>query len=136
MQRSSLYNCIAYCLDQDKFHLIRLNAKFGTNVNPSLVSAILGPPPLKLIKRGKRSAEWFDTDGNWLEPDESDPERLSLLPPSSLEAMEENLEGKDKELFLNFIRSMLQWEPEKRKTARELLSDPWLSREKTVYSYS
>lgn len=98
--------------------------------------SILGPPPLELIKRGKRSAEWFDENGNWLEPDESDPERLPLLPPSSLEVVEENLEGKDKELILNFIRSMLQWEPEKRKTARELLSDPWLSRKKTVYSYS
>jgi hypothetical protein len=40
---------------------------------------------------------------------------------SSLEAAEDNLNGNDKELFLNFIKSMLQWEPEKRKTARELL---------------
>jgi serine/threonine protein kinase len=83
---------------------------------------------LELIKRGKRSAEWFDENGKWLEPDYNDPERLPLLPSSSLEAAEENLIGKDKELFLNFIKSMLQWEPEKRKTARELLNDPWLTK--------
>lgn len=90
--------------------------------------SVIGPPPLELIKRGKRSTEWFDENGKWLEPDEKDPERLSLLPASGLEAVEENLEGKDKELFLNFIKSMLQWEPERRKTARELLDDPWLTR--------
>ncbi|CZT09077.1 related to dis1-suppressing protein kinase dsk1 [Rhynchosporium agropyri] len=78
--------------------------------------------------RGGRSAEWFDGNGKWLEPDENQPDRLPLLPASSLEAVEENLNGKDKELFLNFIKSMLQWEPEKRKTARELLNDTWLRR--------
>jgi len=83
---------------------------------------------LKLIKRGKRSGEWFDENGKWLETTENEPQRLPLLPSSSLEAMEENLNGKNKELFLNFIRSMLQWEPEKRKTARELLKHPWLTR--------
>lgn len=66
--------------------------------------SILGPPPLELVKRGKRSAEWYDGNGKWLEPDENDPERLPLLPPSSLEAVEKYLEGKDKELFLNFIK--------------------------------
>jgi serine/threonine-protein kinase SRPK3 len=94
------------------------------------VISILGPPPLDLLKRGKRSAEFFDESGDWFEPDETHPTRLPLLPPSSLEAVEENLGGKNKELFLNMVRSMLQWEPEKRKTARELLSDPWLKRSK------
>ena len=45
----------------------------------------------------------------------------------SLEGSEENLEGKNKELFLQFMRSMLRWLPEERKTARELLEDPWLN---------
>lgn len=89
--------------------------------------SILGPPPLELVKQGKRSAEWFDGDGKWLSPDNNEPERLPLLPLSSLEDVEENLDGRNKELFPKFIRSMLQWEPEKRKTARELLGDPWLT---------
>ena len=38
-----------------------------------------------------------------------------------------SIEGKDKEQFLNFVRKMLQWLPEKRESARELLEDPWLS---------
>lgn len=37
-----------------------------------------------------------------------------------------SLEGKDKEEFLNLVQKMLQWLPEKRKSAKELLEDPWL----------
>jgi serine/threonine-protein kinase SRPK3 len=49
------------------------------------------------------------------------------MSPTSLELLEENLEGRNKELFLSFMRSMLQWVPEKRKSASELLEDPWLN---------
>ena len=58
--------------------------------------------------------------GNWKGPLEI-PNRLSL------EDSEENLEGSNKELFLRFLRSMLRWVPEERKTAKELLDDPWLT---------
>ena len=37
-----------------------------------------------------------------------------------------SLEAGDKEEFLNFAQKMLQWLPEKRKSAKELLEDPWL----------
>lgn len=37
-----------------------------------------------------------------------------------------SLEGKEKEEFLNFVLKMLQWLPDKRKSAKELLEDPWL----------
>jgi len=49
------------------------------------------------------------------------------IPPISLEGSEENLEGRNRELFLQFMRSMLRWTPEERKPARELLDDPWLN---------
>lgn len=49
------------------------------------------------------------------------------LPALSLEGSEERLEGANKTAFLNFIRSMLVWLPEKRKAASELLLDPWLN---------
>jgi len=45
----------------------------------------------------------------------------------NLERSEEFLEGKNKEMFLDFMRGMLQWRPEDRKTAKELLEDPWLN---------
>lgn len=40
-----------------------------------------------------------------------------------------SIEGEDKKQFLIFVRKMLQWLPEKRLSARELLEDQWLSRE-------
>ena len=36
------------------------------------------------------------------------------------------LGGEDRDLFLRFMRKMLQWEPEKRSTAAELAKDEWI----------
>jgi serine/threonine-protein kinase SRPK3 len=49
------------------------------------------------------------------------------IPELSLETSEVFLEGKNKEDFLSFVRGMLQWRPEDRKTAAQLLQDPWLN---------
>lgn len=48
------------------------------------------------------------------------------IPHTSLEKAETRLEGKDKDMFLRFVKKLLQWEPEKRATAKELIFDPWL----------
>ena len=37
------------------------------------------------------------------------------------------LEGDEKQMFLNFVSRLLQWRPEDRATAEELLSDLWLN---------
>jgi serine/threonine protein kinase len=49
------------------------------------------------------------------------------IPETTFENTETRLEGQDQVLFLRFMRSMLEWLPEKRKTAKELLSDEWLN---------
>ena len=42
-------------------------------------------------------------------------------------ALKDRLEGDgDIDIFLNFMQSMLSWEPEKRLTAADLLQHPWL----------
>ena len=48
------------------------------------------------------------------------------MPSISLEEVEKRLLGREKELLLAFVRSMLKWLPEERKTAKELLQDPFL----------
>jgi serine/threonine protein kinase len=45
----------------------------------------------------------------------------------SFEKAERVLRGRNKAMFLDFVRGMLTWRPEDRKTARELLDDPWLN---------
>ena len=49
-----------------------------------------------------------------------------LIPQNcTLEDKIPSLHREDKERFLTFVRQMLQWLPEDRKTAKELLQDPW-----------
>ncbi|KAE8443134.1 hypothetical protein EG329_002303 [Mollisiaceae sp. DMI_Dod_QoI] len=84
------------------------------------VMGILGPPPSDLIKRGVGSHEFFTEDNQWKAEVET-PQNTSL------EKSEEYLDGENKEMFLRFMRGVLQWRPVHRKTARELLEDPWLN---------
>lgn len=46
-----------------------------------------------------------------------------------LEQRETSLEGEDKEKFLRLVQKMLQWEPEKRSSAKKLEKDEWLQTE-------
>ena len=81
--------------------------------------AILGPPPLDYLRRTETSWEYFETDGTW--------KAAAMIPNTSLETSERRLSGDNKAQFLIFVRKMLQWLPEKRYTAKQLLEDPWLN---------
>jgi serine/threonine protein kinase len=62
---------------------------------------------------------WLTSEvGNWAAATE--------IPPIYLERLEVNLKRDLQALFLRFMRRMLQWRPEDRASAKELLSDPWL----------
>ena len=37
-----------------------------------------------------------------------------------------NINGEDKQMFIDFVKRMIKWRPEERSTAKELLEDPWL----------
>jgi serine/threonine-protein kinase SRPK3 len=45
---------------------------------------------------------------------------------TSLEDEEENLEGGEKKVFVQFLKKMVQWRSEDRLSAKELMEDPWL----------
>ncbi len=51
---------------------------------------------------------------------------IEVPPAVSLEQLESNLEGLDKKMFLQFMSKMLQWDPQNRPTAKQLLEDEWL----------
>ncbi|KAE9371886.1 CMGC protein kinase [Stipitochalara longipes BDJ] len=93
---------------------------YKTRAHLAEVVGLLGPPPLDLLKRGSRSKDFFDEEGNWI---------AGILIPedTSLKSSEENLTGEDKQQFLIFVESMLQWRPKDRKTAKQLLNNPWLN---------
>ena len=113
---------------------------YSTRAHLAELVGMLGPPPPDLVQRGIRGTDFFSKDGNY---PFSLPRSLLLRTNywnvgswkadvpiqrnTSLEKSEEYLEGRDKEDFLVFVRSMLQWRPEDRKTAKQLLNDPWLN---------
>lgn len=82
--------------------------------------AVLGLPPLEYLQRTQTSWKYFDSSGNWKGAVE--------IPEISLEDSEEQLSGENKALFLDFLRKMLHWVPEKRQTAKQLLNHPWLNK--------
>ena len=43
-----------------------------------------------------------------------------------LENRETNLTGEDRLAFLRLMRKMLEWDPDKRAPAKELLNDEWI----------
>lgn len=51
------------------------------------------------------------------------------VPRLSLEQAGAALDEGSRERFLGFVREMLRWVPEERKTASEFLRDPWMARE-------
>lgn len=108
---------------------------YMTRAHLASMMALMGPPPLELLKRGKRSAEFFAEDGKicltrtMLPANIAGQWRAEIPIPdrTSLEDSEESLEGGNREAFLRFMRKMIQWRPEDRQTAKELLEDDWLN---------
>ncbi|RMZ70994.1 CMGC SRPK kinase [Pyrenophora seminiperda CCB06] len=84
--------------------------------------AYLGMPPLQYTQSNDITKKVFDKQGQWTGGSKS-----VTIPKISLEERITVLEGKEKELFLDFIRSMLRWRPEDRMSATELLKHPWMA---------
>ncbi|KAL8880423.1 MAG: hypothetical protein Q9198_002161 [Flavoplaca austrocitrina] len=98
----------------------RKERKYMTRAHLADMVALLGPPPVELLKAGKRSTEFFDKDNGWIAD-------IPVPARTSLDELEENLEEHNKEAFLRFMQKMLQWRPEDRQTASQLLGDDWLN---------
>lgn len=80
--------------------------------------ALLDPPSPRFREQRHLSSVFWDESGNW--------KGVVPIPDMTLESLAEKVEGKDKEGFLRWLRMALQWNPEDRLTALELLYDEWL----------
>lgn len=88
---------------------------------------LLDPPPPGLLARGNLTKKFFSEDGNFCA-------RIPVQEHTPLEVRENSsLEGEEREQFLRLVRKMLQWEPEKRSSAKELEEDEWLDTELSKY---
>ncbi|KAL4957519.1 kinase-like domain-containing protein [Aspergillus filifer] len=77
---------------------------------------LLGPPPPEFIAQGRRKDEFFSSGGRLLF-------ECLLTDQVPLEERETTLKGEDREAFLRLTRKMLQWDPSKRSTVKELVED-------------
>ncbi|EMR84738.1 putative protein kinase domain-containing protein [Botrytis cinerea BcDW1] len=93
---------------------------YSTRAHLAEVIGMLGPPPLDFLERGVRTPEFFDEQGKWIAD-------MPIAKDMELEKLELGLQGRNKELFLNMMRGMLQWRPEDRKSAGQLADDPWIN---------
>ncbi|KAG6285525.1 hypothetical protein E4U09_007256 [Claviceps aff. purpurea] len=87
--------------------------------------ALLGPSPPSLLARANLRSKFFSDAGEFCAG-------IPIPEPRPLEQRETSLKGEDKECFLRFMRKMLQWEPEKRSSAKELAEDEWIVKQ---YAY-
>ncbi|OAG33821.1 hypothetical protein AYO21_12081 [Fonsecaea monophora] len=94
--------------------------KLSNRAHISEMVAVLGPPPVSFLERSETSWKYFDHSGCLTTG-------VDLSNKHSLDVREQRLDGENKRLFLEFVKSMLRWDPNERLTARELLDDPWLN---------
>lgn len=107
----------------------------------ALMVALIRPPPADFIKQSKTTEQCLDSNGTIISIvrqlagcvtraniliGTSITHEYASPPSTSLEDLEKRLSGNGQESFLIFLRSMLRWLPGERKTARQLLEDPWL----------
>ncbi|KAH1426637.1 hypothetical protein KXX32_006082 [Aspergillus fumigatus] len=119
------------------------DGKYEARSHLAEMIALLGPPPKELLARSKTMS-----DQNWPQPVLNDSGKLcnnaqeffggpffdaegefrhnELIPSRSLENTTPLLEQEEQEAFLSFVRQMLTWLPEERKTARELMDHQFL----------
>ncbi|KAL2754336.1 hypothetical protein ACRALDRAFT_1063202 [Sodiomyces alcalophilus JCM 7366] len=80
--------------------------------------SLLGSPPKKFLERHVKSRKYWDSEGNWI--------ASTPIPDQSLESRETRLEGEEKQQLLAFVRKVLCWLPEDRKSACQLYDDEFL----------
>lgn len=88
-----------------------------------LMIGLMGPPPKEFLKRGAKSHQFFDAQGEFKYPEH-------ILKDLDWEASVSRLRGEEKDLFIDFAKKMITWIPEERWTAKQLLEHPFLTKER------
>ncbi|KAH0578353.1 hypothetical protein H2248_003967 [Termitomyces sp. 'cryptogamus'] len=87
--------------------------------------AIMGPPPPEFLARGSLASKFFSPEGKFIGGVEIPP--LTLNDVETTLTFWEKYEG-ERDLFLQFMRKMLQWDPKNRQTPKQLLEDEWIGK--------
>ncbi|KID59753.1 serine threonine protein kinase, CMGC group, partial [Metarhizium hybridum] len=99
--------------------------KYRSRAHLAEMVALIGRPPKALLDAGKSSHKFF-TAQDVARPTGECRAEAPRPNSTSLEMRETSLEGESREKFLAMMRKMLQWEPAKRASAKELAEDEWI----------
>ncbi|KIM42711.1 hypothetical protein M413DRAFT_408715 [Hebeloma cylindrosporum] len=94
------------------------NGEYSSHAHLAQVIDLLGPPPKELLARGAKAGLHFNSGGEFMA-------RCNVRPRKLVDTVS-TIGGAEKEDFLRFASRMLEWLPERRATALELLDDPWM----------
>ncbi|KAI1061636.1 hypothetical protein LB506_011831 [Fusarium annulatum] len=93
--------------------------KYRSRAHLAEIIALLGQPPSNVLEAGKASHKFFTDTGDFRN-------EIPIPESTSLVEQEISLEGERKQMFLAMMNRMLQWDPAKRESAKELAEDPWI----------
>ena len=88
----------------------------------ALISELCGKFPLALTQFGKNCRQFFDNDGDLLNI-----KKLDYWPLVEVLKEKYKMPNKDAKLCADFLNRMLQVDPRKRASAKEMLKHPWLN---------
>ncbi|CAK1360865.1 SRSF protein kinase 3 [Cercospora beticola] len=118
--------CVVWDISQGESLFSGKDPELGTyrgRAHLAEMIALLGPPPESLLARAGLKSKFFSDSGQWTAG-------IPIPQSRPIESRETSLaeggDAEDREAFLCLMRKMLQWEPTKRSTARELAEDEWI----------
>ncbi|PYH34417.1 putative protein kinase [Aspergillus neoniger CBS 115656] len=94
------------------------HSTFTEEAHLARIISVLGPPPVDMLHEAKYASRYFDTEGKFKHPG-------LILESGGLDKTLHDVEGDDKQAFINVISRMLRWKGDERDTVQGLLSDPW-----------
>lgn len=99
--------------------------KYRSKEHLASIISLLGPPPPELVERCTVKSKFFNKDGQF-------DCGVPVPPPQTWESIEttwrDNDDPDDRAMFLRMMRRMVDWVPEKRATAAELVNDEWIEK--------
>ncbi|KAH8407451.1 hypothetical protein KR222_001359 [Zaprionus bogoriensis] len=116
--------CLIFELAMGRLMLYRMSsAEYSwSEGHLACIIEVLGPIPNELILRSELAEEFFDQSGQL--------RNVSDLSPHSLEdVLIASLGQKEGEALAAFLRPMLEFDPDRRASAKSCLQHPWLSGE-------
>ncbi|KAL0671577.1 hypothetical protein Bca4012_034281 [Brassica carinata] len=109
------------------FNLSRLQVLFPNEAVAMILArivAVLGPIEMEMLEKGQETHKYFTKEFDLYHLNEERNEIEYIITEES--CLEDQLNVSD-ELFLDFVRSLLEINPLRRPTALEALNHPWLS---------